>query len=1386
MKSKVPLIAIMGALGSFFSESVVQGVNEGRSTENQGVQNLQVDIDTFNRALYSSLKNSDPNRSFSDFFMPGDIERLDRHFCDAQTFGPNNSYFLELKNSLKNLDPMGFFGTLFNLNQVNQNAFRYALKILDQINPSALNEAFSCLSKRIIRKKDKFSLDIDLNEGINRVFIEDRSFKFPDGFFDEKNRQDLDIVLLGKALTVLNCAYKCSNKINKGLICENFRNLNEHAENALGYALSTLLKRDDSRTCSFFIHALAFLERIASFEDSSQESTNWLDPRIVSYALLTSLGNRSLSFYIELKNHSSEDFVWLLNALNRYNFSYFETLLKSLFMKAKHSKYLPVYVRVLNLALEYTQKGVLMPNIFSCILNHAIINNYNTVLFKFFEDLNNDTNPSSLYYAFNVLFRKVGDSSKVLLLLLNHNDERLFDCALNVFTSNSLRMMWEIIGISESKFFDSFTPVIDAKPEILTYTLVTLEKMLDLNGVFFPGFFSSFFRLVEKNSLDVLAKALAVLEEKRAPNIFNLALTVLSNEAPRDLVRLLRTLSISNSERLSEVFNKIFTDSLNDKEMSREKHKTLQDALLGQLEDVTFFENQSKMNFYFDFFEDDVYQIKISLECADTLLKSIMGIIHEFSQERKEAFFRKIISKNSDFRLLERYLTLTGTSIESFSSAFQRKIKSNLFEIFKNKDFFSFLKFKDLIDQERSENRLTNYSDEYEIFCEYIKFFADLKKDKYSKDKEVALDFFDKKFKGNHNIEYLVFLFKFFYPEDYFQHLEDLETFKLKNLQKVIDRSSEKRLHRLKNSEKELNDFFKNQEGCSSELNYSDEIKKMIDEDLIVEAKEVAKRFIRRDTTLAQKIKDLSFFNEFYRKIEEFCFVYKNFISSASRKEAISGFFDESKEIFKFIAKTSESFDETDDKFLEYLSSRYGSIPEDVKKGKDFVCRASDKIQEILNRRYLMERKNLFALGNANTSSEDSESPLIIEESQEEESSLGVQDSPGPETPLIVDVSQSLSGQVASDVQRSVSRIVISDLQSSESFLDMESPLIVNVVQSSEIFFDMEESRLITNAAQSSEILLDMDNLQGEEHQPAVAHLQNSENPPAIENSMIEESLLTSEDSAIEGNQLGGNQLGIEGSQSPAEMLEVEDPEVIENLLIPQNLMDLKDIADLRNLNVYKILLRKFNYAARTKKVEKILIQRKKEEFIVNDITSFLTHYIYMKDATLSKNSNFFKEIKELKYFGEVPFSFLEGSMSGFISRYHKNSMEIRQQLLEGFTNFCLRALNNQNLPCTGYFETARGYNTFLKNLRKSSEEYIKNYEEGEEYKNDLLVHHPYSVLERFFQESVTQGGLPGKERCYVGLLTGSVFSSLEISGQALHYNLEVLDLGTCKIAEEL
>ncbi|ETZ05401.1 hypothetical protein [Holospora undulata] len=388
-----------------------------------------------------------------------------------------------------------------------------------------------------------------------------------------------------------------------------------------------------------------------------------------------------------------------------------------------------------------------------------------------------------------------------------------------------------------------------------------------------------------------------------------------------DFSRVLKILNLRDAERLSNALSKAFDEATDDHELLLDdgNFETLQRALIRKIKNIElFFENRT---ITFAIFY--VNKNPVSFHCSNRLLKFIMESVNSLPTEHQNLFIEKILPKPEDapksLELFSHYLSLTKTFFLTLPEELKKRVRSNLSCIFVNKEFKSFLVFKDLIDQERSENKLRDYDDQYKTLSKYLKFLNDLQKSDDLPDKQAALDFFDKNFirtKEEDSFSYFLYLLETFSPEHYIKHLRSLNSFKMKKLNKALEEAKNERSGELK---KEMNELDKIFESCGIDVEEfnSGHLKRLIDRDEKIEIDEIS-NFL--------KINDNEKLSQLLGKIEKFFSFYKNFIGFSSKIESIPKNFDLDNDIFYFTKNTRNFSDKTCNEFMNYLSTHYGGI----------------------------------------------------------------------------------------------------------------------------------------------------------------------------------------------------------------------------------------------------------------------------------------------------------------------------------------------------------------------------------------------------------------------------------------------------------------------------
>ncbi|ETZ07644.1 hypothetical protein P618_200158 [Holospora obtusa F1] len=267
-----------------------------------------------------------------------------------------------------------------------------------------------------------------------------------------------------------------------------------------------------------------------------------------------------------------------------------------------------------------------------------------------------------------------------------------------------------------------------------------------------------------------------------------------------------------------------------------------------------------------------------------------------------------------------------------------------------------------------------------------------------------------------------------------------------------------------------------------------------------------------------------------------------------------------------------------------------------------------------------------------------------------------------------------------------------------------------------------------------------------------------------------------------------------------------------------------------------------FNQAVKTNKVENNLIFLQNKKFISDEIVRFLSNYIFEKqsklqisdpeiaeenklqisdpeiaegnklqisdpeiaegnklqisdpeiaegnklqisDPEIAEGNKLQSTQKEDKYFQKFSFFQMKDILKNFAELYYPSQKEQRKVHLDGLINFCLGLINENVSPKINqqYIHNEKQFPIFLKNLRMSSQANIQDYKESGQYKDDLLVGHPYSRLITFFEGAITEGA--HKQRCKAGLLGDMGKTLLELEGYAFdyaQYDPNILSMGTC------
>ncbi|GAJ46249.1 hypothetical protein HE1_00575 [Holospora elegans E1] len=173
---------------------------------------------------------------------------------------------------------------------------------------------------------------------------------------------------------------------------------------------------------------------------------------------------------------------------------------------------------------------------------------------------------------------------------------------------------------------------------------------------------------------------------------------------------------------------------------------------------------------------------------------------------------------------------------------------------------------------------------------------------------------------------------------------------------------------------------------------------------------------------------------------------------------------------------------------------------------------------------------------------------------------------------------------------------------------------------------------------------------------------------------------------------------------------------------------------------LYKVLMREFSYAVQKKKFEALILEQEKENFVLEELTSFLTYDVFAKDTNMEVAQNSSIENKEESCI------FSQKLNKKFSLEYRQASIEQREQLLEDITEFCLNILNGEDFLYENCFTDFNSCKTFKENLRKGYEKYVQLHAASLSYQDRFSMQSPYARLEKFFEDAFIGGLDGGKE----------------------------------------
>ncbi|ETZ05428.1 hypothetical protein K737_300133 [Holospora undulata HU1] len=933
--------------GAPFIQNIAQSAYGNPDTDT-----LCSELGVFHRVLVMILKNFDENSL--DSFRFDVSNDLINYFNNPESLTQSTPELTELKEVLKNTDPRRLFNVLFNLGK---NSSGYVLKILDSQKQGALGEAFLGVSKNFSLSVDALSLR--------------------------------DFIFLGRALVVLNYAFNQNIPVDKKLLCNALNKLNEKVAfdeykccvqiddtpPALNNILAALSKSQELEGPLNFFHAVSALEHIRSSENSFQHSGDFYNLKNNKAFLnafhfaLNQLPFSSLKLllanFVHLNHGTPEDLVRIFSALSSIDlwdnvwsaqtdvsldalalYTWDGVQFSKLVEQNGELHHLPAYVQVLDFSLNGAYRNFINPKVFAHILNHTArrINKgvykkdiYQDIFFKFLNNLSNDL--FNFCYAFNTLFNKSGAFTETLVCLSDGNKQDIFEQALRVFTSSPKNLVKEldyVLNSNRDKEINKFVLMLNSNPKMMSSILSAFGEDINWGDLRFI-LYRIIENFIENIDPNIFSSSFSILLSEKYSNACDFFSDYLNETVPEQLNRIFKNFFCTNPQAANKFLSRALEKLLDSFEdfTAEDQYKALKTTLESKIKRVELFYKKKRINLYIG----DEERL-ISFDNSAKILKFIASAIKFLPKNQRVRLLELALSKNFDIRLCARYLDLTDTSFEMLSKSWQEEIIFNFSKIFENEDIYSFWRFKKLIDQEKFEDKLFDYSDGYKKFAQLADCFYHLRKDHPSEDREKALDFLDKNFQTDEDIDRLLRWFDDFYPDDCIEYLENLKDLKLKNLKKKIEESYKAKRLRLAEKIEEFNKFFRDEKITDREIDYAREVMKYLDEVFkmvenspsaaveelvspLFDSNEALRLPFDPDEIIDKVLKSEDQFNdneELHERIKEFYLFYKDFVNQLTQRELVTEFFDISEKIFYFIEKTGNFSDTTDSKFLEYLA----------------------------------------------------------------------------------------------------------------------------------------------------------------------------------------------------------------------------------------------------------------------------------------------------------------------------------------------------------------------------------------------------------------------------------------------------------------------------------
>ncbi|ETZ05533.1 hypothetical protein [Holospora undulata] len=953
MRKKILLALIINGFGGFFVEFFFQNsygtpVGNENHPENQQSAALEAELNTLETTLANEFVSKKCEGHYSQEASCVLIDNFDDPAGLQKILNRNASGATALRQALMKVTPERFFEVM---RALAPGVCKYVLRVLNNINPEIFGELFDKRLKDIdlCKKKNFFNLNIsDENYDWHKVHASGKNF-----------------FCLGKVLFVLNRAFNSGIYVDVKKVRDTLYSLRKY--NSLSNIVENLVffLRDFGMVHYSFFPVVAALGRVSVFENDPFGSDTILKACKValerspfsasdSFKVKSGQGHRdsfsdSLLNFISRNSGTSEDIAWIFNVcvvgkiLNDEDF--FELIQKFKNPLALH--------QILKFSFKGVCENFMHPDVFSriysCLLSSDDLTN-KKIVFDFLSELSEYARLFDL--ALRNLFYKEGAFIETLKYLSIWGKQDLFKYAVNTFFENPENFLKELDSIfseldyvvKEKKINNFFSVLTESNPEFFYRVLDFFAKDTGWTG---QGlFFSEMMRRIQQsvllnavfNSEDTYSQILKFFIEKdRADTLGG------------GRIRLLQELSKAYPGVEKNLLVEILKNLPNyTKDTDLKQLESLKRVLAPRLKrmEITI--------------QDDW---KIFLDCGvielgkfsenDKVFHFVRDMMRHLSLSQKNKLLENVLSYDAfSIKRQAHYLEIIGISFNDISDHSKRSIKNNLYQIFKMDNFYLFLKFKHLIDQEFSNNRINeeldknqinqelNYNrineeldsslsfvyksayDNLSLFGKYFNIITS--KDSSLNNRENALQFFHNESIKEGGKYFVWNLFKSFpYGDDSSSScVKALVDFKLKTIRKKMDRSSTEYGAALRKSEEDLSLFFENQK-IDVKVDFFERIKNNVNHAYPSNYTfYFSNNFFNK---ILNSIKGENFsINEenlsvLRQKLECVVDSYNRFRDPESVEEAIAGFSLCAQEVFDFMKKVEKFEDINDSGFLKFL-----------------------------------------------------------------------------------------------------------------------------------------------------------------------------------------------------------------------------------------------------------------------------------------------------------------------------------------------------------------------------------------------------------------------------------------------------------------------------------